>query len=311
LRPDLADWVGLDALVLRLLAKNRDDRPRDAELLSQLDAVHYAPREQRQETVVAEAGKQPKTVIVEASVRPESIPKPAPERPVRQQTIVDQEPAPQTMTAPAPIPKEAGAEAKQSKKPRKVFKVLFNVVKCILGFILGVVLAGIGIGIATDGGGFTISSVLLLEIGVSVIVAALPLKRFRLKIILAAILFTLPFLVALIVWNDARFVSGLFLGMELLCLLVVVLWSNLPKTVAAVIGVVFAAYAIIGLQAEIGQRVWVFFLLVQPQIQAPFNSASVGGIGLFGGSVFPGRCNAPDCVLRGLLGRSRWARIAW
>jgi len=261
LRPDLADWVGLDALVSRLLAKNRDDRPRDAELLSLLDAVHYGPGEQRQQTVMAEAGKQPKTVIEEASVRQEPIPKPAPERPVQQQTVVDQEPAPQTMTAPASIPKEGGAEAKQSKKPRKVIKVLFNVVRCILGLILGVVIAGIGIGIALDNGSFTIFSVLPLEIGVCLIVAALPFKRLRLKIVLAAILFNLPLLVALIVWNDARLVSGLFLGMEILCLLVVAVWSKLPKIAAALIGVVFAAYAIIGLQAEIGQRVWVFFLL--------------------------------------------------
>jgi WD40 repeat protein len=49
LRPDLANWHGLDALVLRLLAKDRNDRPRDvAELLTQLDAVVYvAPKTRR------------------------------------------------------------------------------------------------------------------------------------------------------------------------------------------------------------------------------------------------------------------------
>ena len=42
LRPDLANWQGLDALVLRLLAKDRNDRPKDvAELLNLLDAVRY------------------------------------------------------------------------------------------------------------------------------------------------------------------------------------------------------------------------------------------------------------------------------
>jgi hypothetical protein len=48
LRPDLANWQGLDALTLRLLAKDRDDRPKNvAELLGLLDAVRcevLAPR---------------------------------------------------------------------------------------------------------------------------------------------------------------------------------------------------------------------------------------------------------------------------
>jgi len=40
LRPDLANWKGLDALVLRLLAKDREDRPKDvAQLLGLIDAV--------------------------------------------------------------------------------------------------------------------------------------------------------------------------------------------------------------------------------------------------------------------------------
>jgi serine/threonine protein kinase/TPR repeat protein len=40
LRPELVGWKGLDALVLRLLAKDREDRPRDvADLLGELDAV--------------------------------------------------------------------------------------------------------------------------------------------------------------------------------------------------------------------------------------------------------------------------------
>jgi serine/threonine protein kinase len=52
LRPDLAHWQGLDALVLRLLAKDRNDRPKDvAELLGLLDAVRLVPFEVRSETV--------------------------------------------------------------------------------------------------------------------------------------------------------------------------------------------------------------------------------------------------------------------
>jgi serine/threonine protein kinase/TPR repeat protein len=45
-RADVADWPELDALVLRLLAKDREQRPRDAgELISLLDAVRGVPVE--------------------------------------------------------------------------------------------------------------------------------------------------------------------------------------------------------------------------------------------------------------------------
>jgi eukaryotic-like serine/threonine-protein kinase len=44
LRPELANWKGLDELVLRLLAKDRNQRPRDvSEVLQLLDAVEYIP----------------------------------------------------------------------------------------------------------------------------------------------------------------------------------------------------------------------------------------------------------------------------
>jgi hypothetical protein len=53
LRPDLANWQGLDALVLRLLAKDREDRPKDVgELVGLLDAVRMVPTEARRETEV-------------------------------------------------------------------------------------------------------------------------------------------------------------------------------------------------------------------------------------------------------------------
>ena len=42
LRPDLANWQGLGSLVLRLLAKDRSDRPKDvAEVIGQIDALQY------------------------------------------------------------------------------------------------------------------------------------------------------------------------------------------------------------------------------------------------------------------------------
>jgi len=52
LRPDLANWQGLDALVLRLLAKDCNDRPKDvAELVALLDAMRLIPSEVHRETV--------------------------------------------------------------------------------------------------------------------------------------------------------------------------------------------------------------------------------------------------------------------
>jgi serine/threonine protein kinase len=53
LRPDLANWQGLDALVQRLLAKDREDRPKDvAELLGLLDSMRYLPSEVHGETEI-------------------------------------------------------------------------------------------------------------------------------------------------------------------------------------------------------------------------------------------------------------------
>ncbi len=52
LRPDLANWQGLDALVLRLLAKDREDRPKDvAELLGLIDSMQYLPPDVHRRTV--------------------------------------------------------------------------------------------------------------------------------------------------------------------------------------------------------------------------------------------------------------------
>lgn len=60
LRPELANWQGLDALVLSLLAKDRDQRPRDAaEFTAQLDAVYFDPPRPRPQTVVYVSGRVP------------------------------------------------------------------------------------------------------------------------------------------------------------------------------------------------------------------------------------------------------------
>ena len=65
-RRDLAQWKGLDALVLRMLAKDREDRPLDtAELAALLNGIHRVEitgREIRRQTVV-ESGNRAVTVV--------------------------------------------------------------------------------------------------------------------------------------------------------------------------------------------------------------------------------------------------------
>jgi serine/threonine-protein kinase len=71
LRPELAKWQGLDALVLRLLAKEREQRPRDVnEMISLLDAVRLVASSRRPATVLEE--RRPTTV--EDSHRAQTIP---------------------------------------------------------------------------------------------------------------------------------------------------------------------------------------------------------------------------------------------
>jgi serine/threonine-protein kinase len=79
LRPEVANWTGLDGLAMRLLAKNRDDRPQDAEALSLLDAVQYGTGQQRPETVAGYAWERPKTIIEEGWVRQEPVVTPIPQ----------------------------------------------------------------------------------------------------------------------------------------------------------------------------------------------------------------------------------------
>ncbi len=75
LRPELAHWEGMDAIALRLLAKDRDQRPKDAlALLSLIDAVRYVPVEQRRETILEDTRKKrTETVVEKVGVRPNAV----------------------------------------------------------------------------------------------------------------------------------------------------------------------------------------------------------------------------------------------
>jgi serine/threonine-protein kinase len=96
-RPDVAEWRGLDALVLRLLARNREDRPNDvAEVLRLLSAVEFT-RHARRETV-----------------REVTTPD-APVTPGRKSTL------PQT----APQLVFSSVHAEKEKKPRNRFPIVF------------------------------------------------------------------------------------------------------------------------------------------------------------------------------------------
>jgi len=75
LRLELANWQGLDALALRLLAKDRAQRPRDAaEFLQLLDGVQPVPAADARETVVDETALRPVAIPVRSSNRPEAEP---------------------------------------------------------------------------------------------------------------------------------------------------------------------------------------------------------------------------------------------
>jgi serine/threonine protein kinase len=78
LRPELADWPGLDELTLRMLAKNRDDRPQDAELLSLLDDLLCGGGQERPEPASETDREHPMTVIEGEWRRPATVPTPLP-----------------------------------------------------------------------------------------------------------------------------------------------------------------------------------------------------------------------------------------
>ncbi|MGD0799754.1 MAG: protein kinase [Terracidiphilus sp.] len=73
LRQELVQWQGLDQLVMRMLAKNRYDRPQDAELLSLLDGVQYGPGQVRTATIMNDRWEQrPGTVVEDKWARQQS-----------------------------------------------------------------------------------------------------------------------------------------------------------------------------------------------------------------------------------------------
>ena len=107
-RAELANWPGLDGLVMRMLAKNRDDRPQDAEVLSELDAMQSGPVQRRADKPAEYAHAQ--TVIERGWVPREqpvaAVSQPAP-RPFTQpvsQPYTPPEPQPFTQPTPRPAP---------------------------------------------------------------------------------------------------------------------------------------------------------------------------------------------------------------
>ena len=102
LRPELTRWKGLDALVLQLLAKNREYRPSDvAELLGLLDAVRpMAPERQptvpeiRRSTVIEPEPERPSRTVIPA---PEARPQPEPVRQPGQVTRLSPEAEPEAI----------------------------------------------------------------------------------------------------------------------------------------------------------------------------------------------------------------------
>jgi serine/threonine-protein kinase len=94
LRPELANWLGLDDLVLRLLAKDREQRPRDAaDLVRMLDAVQNADPLARRRNVF----ETPATLMPErraTTFMPERRPTPPPFIPEHRATTFMPEPGP-------------------------------------------------------------------------------------------------------------------------------------------------------------------------------------------------------------------------
>jgi serine/threonine-protein kinase len=113
LRPEVSDWPGLDGLTIRMLAKNRDDRPQDAELLNLLDDLLYSAGQERPATIVEEEWRRPATVPTPLpSLHSTSLPAPHPTPiptplPQQYQTPVPQQyPTPVPQQYPTPVPQQ-------------------------------------------------------------------------------------------------------------------------------------------------------------------------------------------------------------
>ncbi len=91
LRPELANWKGLDALVLRLLAKNREERPKDvAELLAMLDAVRLTTPERQPTVPEMPETRRPTAIEPEpAQASRAVIPSPEPETEIQAEESAD------------------------------------------------------------------------------------------------------------------------------------------------------------------------------------------------------------------------------
>jgi serine/threonine-protein kinase len=98
LRPELADWPGVDGLAMRLLAKNRDDRPQDAELLGLLDDLLYSSGQARPEPVSEQRRERPQTIMEEECQRPATVPTPLPQPLSQHLTQPPSQPLPQRVS---------------------------------------------------------------------------------------------------------------------------------------------------------------------------------------------------------------------
>ena len=98
LRPELADWPGVDGLAMRLLAKDRNDRPQDAELLGLLDDLLYSSGQARPEPVSEQRREWPQTIMEEEWQRPATVPTPLPQPLSQHLTQPPSQPLPQRVS---------------------------------------------------------------------------------------------------------------------------------------------------------------------------------------------------------------------
>jgi serine/threonine protein kinase len=128
LRPELADWPGVDGLAMRLLAKNRDDRPQDAELIGLLDDLLYTPGQARPEPPSEQRPERPATIIEEEWQRPGTVPTPLPQRvslyPSQHLTQPPSQQVSQHLTQPPSQPDVPGPEPVAWKFPGWAWGVL-------------------------------------------------------------------------------------------------------------------------------------------------------------------------------------------